>query len=76
MARGARRHVERSIERLPQLERALVEALASLDPEDRSLSRAADVVGRRPTELATTARRLEDRGIIERGAPTPSPPAP
>lgn len=69
VAREARSHVERSIERLPSLERALVEVLASLDPDDRTLSRAANAIGRRPTELATSARRLEDRGIIERGKP-------
>jgi hypothetical protein len=67
--REARAHVERAVERLPRLERALVDTLAQLDPDARTLSRAAELLGRRPADLATTARRLEGRGIVERGRP-------
>lgn len=67
--REALSHVERAVERLPGLERALLEALVILDPDDRTLTSAAQRLGRQPPELATTARRLEERGIIERGRP-------
>lgn len=45
----------------------MLETLAALDPDERTLGRAAQALGRRSPELATTARRLEDRGLIERG---------
>ncbi|CAN00330.1 ATP-binding protein [Clavibacter michiganensis subsp. michiganensis] len=71
--RGAEReataHVERILDRLPDRERAFVEAMAGLPAEDRTLTRIAAEAGHaKATEAGTTARRLDTvRGIIHRG---------
>jgi hypothetical protein len=69
-ARGeARRHVERQLERLPELERAMVEAMASLPPDERSLTRIAVEMGyEKAAQVGPTAQRLDTvRGMISRG---------
>jgi hypothetical protein len=66
----ARRHVEASLQRLPASERAFVDALAALTAVERTLKGVASALGRTSSEVATTARRLEDiRGLIRRGRP-------
>lgn len=71
VAREARTHVERLVGRLPELERRFVEAMAELDPDDRTLTRVAHELGYdAATQLGPTAQRLDTvRGIIERGRP-------
>lgn len=71
--RGAQReavaHVERILARLPARERAFVEAMASLPPVERQLTRIAHEAGYlKATAAGPTAQRLDTvRGIIERG---------
>lgn len=71
--RAARReaisHVKRILERLPQRERAFLEAMAQLSPTERSLSRIAQEAGYAKASAAgPTSQRLDTvRGIIERG---------
>ncbi len=62
-------HVERVWSRVPAGEQALFDSLVGLSPEQRHLSDAAEALGRSSAELAQTARRLEDRGLIRRGRP-------
>jgi hypothetical protein len=67
----ARRHVERLLERLPAAERTMLEAMASLPPEERTATRIARIMGyERASQAAPTAQRLDTiRGIIRRGSP-------
>ncbi|QHC75032.1 AAA family ATPase [Rathayibacter sp. VKM Ac-2805] len=71
--RGAQReasaHVERILGRLPPRERAFLEAMAALPPEQRTLTRIARALGlAKAAELGTTAQRLDTvRGIVDRG---------
>lgn len=68
-SREAAAHVERILERLPARERQFVEAMAKLDPDDRTLKRIAQRLGLTSgTQAGTTAQRLDTiRGIIDRG---------
>ncbi len=52
-------------------ERQFVEAMAQLDPHDRTLKRIAREIGLQSgTQAGTTAQRLDTvRGIIDRGRP-------
>ncbi len=61
--------MERILDRLPDRERAFVEAMAGLPAEERTLTRIAAEAGHaKATEAGTTARRLDTvRGIIHRG---------
>ena len=70
-SREACAHVERILERLPARERQFVEAMAQLDPHDRTLKRIAREIGLQSgTQAGTTAQRLDTvRGIIDRGRP-------
>lgn len=67
----ARQHVERLLVRLPPNERAMVEVMASLQPEERTATRIAREMGYdKASQVAPTAQRLDTvRGIIRRGAP-------
>lgn len=71
--RGAQReataHVERILTRLPPRERAFLEAMASLPPRERQLSRIAAEAGyAKATDAGPTSQRLDTvRGIIDRG---------
>ena len=71
--RGARReaaaHVERILGRLPQRERAFLQAMAEISPEEREPTRIAGEVGySEASEAGPTSRRLDTvRGIIDRG---------
>lgn len=67
--REAVSHVERILERLPQRERAFLEAMAQLPPGERSLSSIARAAGyAKATDAGPTSQRLDTvRGIIERG---------
>lgn len=73
--RGAQReasaHVERILDRLPERERQLLEAMAGLPPAERTLTRIAERVGfAKTTDAGPTAQRLDTvRGIIARGKP-------
>lgn len=62
-------HVERILERLPARERQLVETMAALEPEDRTATKIAKVMGfESATQVGPTAQRLDrNRGIINRG---------
>lgn len=62
-------HVSRLVDRLPERERELLEAMMRLPPSRRTLSQIAQRLDRAPTQLGTPAQRLEARGIIERGKP-------
>ncbi|RZI88798.1 MAG: ATP-binding protein [Microbacterium sp.] len=64
-------HVERVIDRLPERERAFLAAMASLPPDERTLSRIAEEAGfAKVTAAGTTSARLDTkRGIISRGRP-------
>lgn len=68
--REARDHVERILERLPQKEAAMIQAMAALAPEERSLKNIASEMGySSSTQVASFAKRLDaTRGIINRGA--------
>lgn len=67
----AEAHVQRILERLPQREREVLEAMAGLDPQDRTLTRIAQEAGfARATDAGPAAQRLDvTRGIIRRGKP-------
>lgn len=67
----AARHVERQLHRLPQQERALLEAMVGLPEDDRTASRIAAEMGYDAvSRIGTPAARLDsDRGLIERGKP-------
>ncbi|WME23764.1 ATP-binding protein [Brachybacterium sp. GU-2] len=62
-------HVERIIERLPEREREMLEAMVGLPPEERSLKNIAQAMGfEKSTQAGTTAQRLDTiRKIIRRG---------
>lgn len=62
-------HVQRILERLPGSERKLVEAMAELSPQERTLTKIAQHAGyTRGTEAGALAQRLDrQRGIINRG---------
>lgn len=70
-AREAAAHVERILERLPGRERQMVEAMASLAPPERSLTRIAQAMGLESgAQVGPTSQRLDTvRGIIDRGRP-------
>ncbi len=65
----ARRHVSRMLERVPDGELAVLEAMASLDADDRSARNVARALGHASSaRIGTPSRRLEDvRGLIVRG---------
>lgn len=67
----AEAHVQRILERLPQREQEVLEAMAGLDPQDRMLTRIAREAGfARATDAGPAAQRLDiTRGIIRRGKP-------
>ncbi|WP_315583389.1 AAA family ATPase [Actinomyces viscosus] len=67
----AEAHVQRILDRLPQRERELIEAMADLEPEERSLTNIAERLGyKRSTDAGPTAQRLDiTRRIIRRGRP-------
>lgn len=62
-------HVERILERLPPRERQLVEAMAALEPSERTATKIAKAMGfESATQAGPTAQRLDrNRGIINRG---------
>lgn len=62
-------HVQRILDRLPSREHEFLEAMASLNPEDRTLTNIAESMGYAKASAAgPTSRRLDlTRGIIERG---------
>ena len=62
-------HVERILERLPGRERQMVEAMAKMDPDDRTATQIARKMGfEKATQAGPTAQRLDTiRGIINRG---------
>lgn len=65
----ARRHVERLVERLPERERELLEAMVRLTPSSRTLTAIGRQLGKTAAQLGSASQRLEDRGIITRGRP-------
>ena len=67
----AEAHVLRILDRLPGRERDFVEAMAELDPSERTLTRIAERAGHAQAAAAgPTSRRLDlTRGIISRGKP-------
>jgi len=69
--REATAHVERILERLPARERQLLQVMAELPPEQRTLTRIAEAMGfAKVTAAGPTAQRLDTvRGIIDRGKP-------
>lgn len=70
--REARDHVERQLARLPTKERALLDAMAGLEPAHRTATRLAQEMGYdAATQIGPTAQRLDRiRGLINRGRPT------
>lgn len=62
-------HVRRILDRLPEKERTFIEAMAQLDPEERTLTAIAAAAGySTPQQTGAVPRRLDQvRGIIERG---------
>lgn len=64
-------HVQRILELLPDRERQFLEAMAALDPEDRTLTTIARHMGyEKGTEAGPVSQRLDrQRGIITRGKP-------
>lgn len=68
-AREARTHVERQLARLPELEWAFVDTMASLPESQRTLTNIARQLGYdQAAQLGPTAQRLDTvRGIIDRG---------
>lgn len=64
-------HVERLLARLPELERAMLEAMARLAPEERTATTIARALGyERASQIGPTAQRLDTvRGILSRGKP-------
>lgn len=70
-AAEAEAHVQRILDRLPDRERQFLHVMAELAPEERSLTRIAQVMGyARSTDAGPTAQRLDlTRRIIRRGRP-------
>lgn len=68
-ASEARRHVSRMLDRVPDRERAVLAAMAELDPDDRSAHNIARHMGHDSSaQIGSATRRLEDvRGLIVRG---------
>ena len=64
----AAHHVDRLLERLPERERQMVECMAQLAPEERTLTNIARAMGfEAASQAGPTAMRLDNfRGIIER----------
>jgi len=64
-------HVERILDRLPHRERQFLEAMAALDPADRTLTNIARGMGyAEGSQAGPTAQRLDTiRGVIDRGKP-------
>ena len=64
-------HVERILDRLSDMERQFIEAMAALSPEDRTLTIIAKTMRLSSgSQAGPTAQRLDTvRGIIERGRP-------
>lgn len=64
-------HVERILDRLPSREREFLEAMADLEPSDRTLTRIAAEAGfTKSTDAGPPSQRLDRvRGIITRGKP-------
>lgn len=62
-------HARRALDRLPQRERELLEALVSLPPDKRTLTGAGRTLNRTAAELGSYSARLEMRSIINRGRP-------
>ncbi len=67
----ARSHVERILARLPKREREFLEAMADMEPDERTLTRIADRLGyAKASDAGPTAQRLDSlRGMISRGRP-------
>ena len=67
--REARSHVERILERLPEKEALMIQAMAELDPAERTLKNIAEEMGySNSTQVGMFAKRLDDtRGLIDRG---------
>lgn len=65
------RRFQRLLARLPELERALLEAMARLAPEERTATTIARALGyERASQIGPTAQRLDTvRGILSRGKP-------
>lgn len=64
-------HVERILDRLPPREREFLEAMADLNPRERTLTRIANEAGfAKSTDAGPPSQRLDRvRGIISRGKP-------
>jgi len=64
-------HVERILDRLPPRERQFLEAMAALEPNDRTLTNIAREMGYSDgSQAGPTAQRLDTmRGVIDRGKP-------
>lgn len=63
-------HVDRLLERLPDLQRGFVQAMVTLDLADRKLSSIATAMGYDGAqELGSTTQALEGKGVVERGRP-------
>lgn len=64
-------HVERILDRLPPREREFLEAMADLNPRERTLTRIAKEAGfAKSTDAGPPSQRLDRvRGIISRGKP-------
>lgn len=62
-------HVERLLERVPARERDVLDAMAALPPDRRTLTEIARHLDRAPTQLGSAARRLDQRGLIVRDKP-------
>jgi hypothetical protein len=71
VTREARSHVERQLDRLPDKERQLLEAMANIDPSGRTATAIARELGySSATQIGTAAQRLDSiRGLIVRGKP-------
>ena len=65
----ARSHVDRLIARLPERERALLDAMIALPPARRTLTQIGTQMGATPQQLGSASQRLAERGVIERGKP-------
>lgn len=67
----ARQRVEQQLERLPGNERAMLETMAALDADERTLTTIAKAMGyEQASQAGPTARRLDTvRGLISRGRP-------
>ena len=63
--------MQRVLDRLPAREREFLQAMAELEPEERSLTNIARKMGyRKTTDAGPTAQQLDvSRGIIHRGRP-------